>query len=439
MRDIFLVLVVLSGLGVTLRYPFVGVLLWEWFALMQPHREAFGFSRSMPLNLAIAVVTILSWLASKEPKRLPGHPIIVLLGLFLVWMTFNSFFAFNTAWSWPYWDRTWRVLLLGFMIAATANSRIRIEAVVWIAVISLLYYGVKGGVFTLITGGHFKVLGPPSTVIYDNNQMALALLTTLPLVEYLRSNAQSRMFSLGLAGALVATAIAVLGSYSRGAYVAMAAVALFALFKTRRKLVYLSILTIVLVPALYFMPESFYARVNTLNSVSSDSSFQGRLTAWEVALRYATDHFPFGAGFYGPQLPPIFNHYFPYDTPHAAHSIYFQVLGEHGYIGLFLYCSLLLVSFFACRKLGKAPRGEPLSWNQKLARMIQVSLIAFMVGGAALSMAYYDLFIVLISLLPPLSLLATRQSAASKSGVPLPEQAVAQPSGRRPGWRAAVQ
>src|SRR6185312_4305351 len=113
--------------------------------------------------------------------------------------------------------------------------------------------------------------------------------------------------SWGLGGSLVLTAIAVLGSYSRGAYVAMAAVALFALFKTRRKLVYLGILAAVLVPALYFMPESFYHRVNTLNSVNTDTSFQGRVMAWQVAFRYATDHFPFGAGFYGPQLAEIFN------------------------------------------------------------------------------------------------------------------------------------
>jgi probable O-glycosylation ligase (exosortase A-associated) len=445
MRDIFLVVAVLAGLGVTLRYPFVGVLIWEWFSLMQPHREAFGFSRTFPLNLAIAVVTILSWLISKEPKRIPPHSIIILLGLFLVWMTFNSIFAFNPAWSWIYWDRTWRVLILGFVIAALATNRTRIEAVIWVAAISLLYYGIKGGLFTVITGGHFKVLGPPSTIIFDNNQMALALLMTLPLVEYLRSNAQSKPMSWALGGAMVLTAIAVLGSYSRGAYIAMAVLATFALFKARRKLVYLTILVTVLVPALYFMPASFYERLNTLNSVDSDNSFQGRLNAWEVAFRYATDHFPFGAGFYGPQLTPIFNHYFPGEVPHAAHSIYFQVLGEHGFIGLIIYGSLLFVSFQACRRIGKAPRGQSLEWNQKLGRMIQTSLIAFLVGGAALSLAYYDLFIVLICLLPQLALLSARAPITSKNGFLVPAAAEVSGAAGRPsagtmvssGWRAA--
>src|SRR6202040_3604269 len=135
------------------RFPFVGVLLWEWFALGNPHREAFGFSQSLPLNLIIALATIVSWAISKEPKRIPAHSIIVLLALLLVWMTFDSIFAFDPAWSWPIWDRTWRTLFLGFFIAGLATNRTRIDALIWVAVISLLYYGVKGGVFTVMTGG----------------------------------------------------------------------------------------------------------------------------------------------------------------------------------------------------------------------------------------------------------------------------------------------
>src|SRR5215469_17844869 len=99
MRDIVLVIFVLMGLGVTLKYPFAGVLLWEWFSLMQPHEEAFGFSRSLPLNFVIAVVTVGSWLFSNEPKKIPLQPLTILLMLFLAWATFNSFFAFNPAWS----------------------------------------------------------------------------------------------------------------------------------------------------------------------------------------------------------------------------------------------------------------------------------------------------------------------------------------------------
>lgn len=413
MRDILLVIFVLIGLGFTLKRPFVGVLLWEWFSLQQPHQEAYGFSRHLPLNLVIAIVTVGSWLLSKEPKKIPFHPIIVLLCLFLAWATLNSFFAFDPAWSWPIWDRTWRIFVLGFMVAILATNKVRVDALMWVAAVSLLYYGVKGGLFTIITGGHSKVFGPPASIIGDNNQLALALLMILPIVDYLRTNTQSRLMSLALLGSEILTAVAVLGSYSRGAFVAMTAIALFALLKSKRKVLFLSVLIAIVVPAILFMPQSFMDRMNTIQDASSDTSFEGRVMAWKVAFMYATDHFPFGAGFYGPQLSGIFNAYFPGAMTHAAHSIYFQVLGENGFVGMAIYLGVVLLSFLICAQLSKRRKGLE-TWVQKLARMIQVSLVAFFVGGAALSMAYYDLFVVLVCLLPQLQRMVVRSAESSK-------------------------
>jgi len=410
MRDIWLVAWVSLGLGFTFRFPFVGVLIWEWFSLMNPHREAFGFSQSLPLNLIIALVTIFSWGISKEPKRIPRHSIIVLLALFLIWTTFNSFFAFNPAWSWQFWDRTWRILILGFVIAGMATNKTRIDALIWVAVISLLYYGVKGGVFTIETGGVYKVLGPDGTIIGDNNQLALALLMTMPLIEYLRTSVSFKPLSWLMGVTMVFTGIAIIGSYSRGAYIALAAIAILALLKARRKFVFLAALAIAAAAIYHFTPQEIIDRAATIQSADSDASFHGRWVAWQVAIKYATDHFPFGAGFYGPQLNEIFHYYFPTEGSHAAHSIYFQVLGEHGYIGLALYLALIIASFGLCWKLARTPQQEKTLWIRKLAGMMQISLFAFLVGGAALSMAYYDLFIILICIVPQLARLSQKAS-----------------------------
>ena len=405
MRDLFLVGVVAISVGFTLRFPFIGVLIWEWFALMNPHQEAFGFARSLPLNLIVAGSAVLSWVLSEEPKKIPRNAMTMLFLVFLVWMTFNSFFSFNTTWSWPYWDRTWRIFALGFLMAATATNRVRIDAIIWVAAISLMFYGVKGGIFTLTTGGTYKVYGPDSTIISDNNQLALAVLMSMPLIEYLRSTASSKLIKLILVACLVTSAVAVLGSYSRGAYIAMAAIGIFYLKQARRPLLYIAISIAVIIPALHFMPQSFFDRIDTLNSISQDGSFQGRVMAWKVAFRYATEHFPFGAGFYGPQLNAIFHQYFPGEEAHAAHSIYFQVLGEHGFIGLGIYLAIVLVAFKYCWSIMHRTWRLKDLWQHRLTRAIQTSLMAFFVGGAALSMAYYDLFVILALLLPPIAVL----------------------------------
>ena len=147
-----------------------------------------------------------------------------------------------------------------------------------------------------------------------------------------------------------------------------------------------------------FMPEKFWNRINTIQSAQEDTSFHGRLVAWQVAYKYANDHFPFGAGFYGPQLAQSFTRIFRRRRPHAAHSIYFQVLGEQGYIGLAIYLMIIAGAFWSSARIMRAARGrEEFAWAGDLAMMIQMSLIAFCVGGAALSMAYYDLFILCVS------------------------------------------
>jgi len=67
------------------------------------------------------------------------------------------------------------------------------------------------------------------------------------------------------------------------------------------------------------------------------------------------------------------------------------VLGEHGYVGLVLYLLMYLVVWrngtWVIKHAGKVPE---LEWATRLVRMLQVSLIGFMVGGAFLSLAYFD-------------------------------------------------
>jgi probable O-glycosylation ligase (exosortase A-associated) len=402
-RGLILLMGVLGGLGMTLAFPFVGVLLWSWFSLQQPHQDAYGFAHTAPLNLVIAIVTLAAWILSSERKTPRMGFIFWMLVIFLAWMTFNSFFAFDPAWSWPYWDRTWKTFLLGLVIAATATTRIRLYALVWILVISLFYYGIKGGLFTIITGGNFHVLGPPSTIIGDNNQLAVALLMVLPLANYLRGQvADKRIASLLMAGTVL-TIIAIVGTYSRGALIGLATLAVVMLLRARKRLVYLATLGVAILLIANFMPEHFFHRMDTISTATEDSSFEGRMYSWRVAFLYASDHFPFGAGFYGLQLGTIYRHYFPDRDPLAAHSIYFQVLGEHGFIGLGIYLTILAAALLRCARIISITRGQPeQQWAHDLAIAIQASLLVFSVAGAALSMAYYDLLVIEVGILLPL-------------------------------------
>jgi len=403
MRALFLVAVVIAGLAATLSYPFAGVLLWTWFTCMDPHQEAYGFAQSAPFNFIIACVTIAAWLFSKERKWPPIDATFVLICIFLAWITLNGFFAVDPAWSWPLWDRVWKTIALGLIIMAMGTNRVRVHALVWTVVISLLYYGIKGGLFTIVTGGHYRVHGSPNSMISDNNQLALALLMVLPLANYLRVHSADRRLSLGFAAAMVLSTVAVIGSYSRGAFLALVALAALAWFRSKRKVLYLLATLAVAGPLFYFMPQSYYDRINTIQSVDVDNSFQGRLMAWKVAFGFARDHFPFGSGFAGAERPAVFNSYLPGEKTHAAHSIYFEVLGDNGFVGLAIYLAILVVVFRNCFRIKRLTRNNPnMAWASDMADMILLSLFVFCVGGAALSMAYYDVFFIWAGLLSAL-------------------------------------
>jgi probable O-glycosylation ligase (exosortase A-associated) len=116
-----------------------------------------------------------------------------------------------------------------------------------------------------------------------------------------------------------------------------------------------------------------------------------RINAWETAFNVARDR-PLGAGFEFAS-PSAFARYAPDPSePRAAHSIYFQVLGEHGFVGLGLFLLLWLLVWLDTGWIVRRARDRnELEWASDLARMIQVSLVGYFVGGAFLSHAYYDL------------------------------------------------
>lgn len=412
MRDIVLVSAIMIGVWATLRYPFVGVLLWAWLSIASPHQEAWGFSKSIPLNLIVAGVTIGAWFAQPNRRLPPPNFLYGAFIAFLIWVTLASFFATYPGWSWQFWDRCWKTIILGLFVAALADNKVRIHALVWVIVVSLFHYGVKGGLFTLVTGGQFHVVGPSGTYITDNNSLALALLLGLPLANYLRMQTEAKWLSTGILIAMGLTVVAIFGSQSRGAFLGLAALLFAGVLRVRHRFLYIAIALALIYPVLQFMPEQYHERIASIASATDDGSFMGRVVAWKVAFYCAIDHFPFGAGFYTPQLPSVYNAYFPTEHPHAAHSIYFQVLGEHGFIGFGIYLSLIIGSFIQAARIRKLSRHHvELNWAYDLASMIQLSLIAFCVGGAALSMAYYDVFIISAALLMPMSELVRKHLA----------------------------
>ncbi|MCW5623688.1 MAG: putative O-glycosylation ligase, exosortase A system-associated [Burkholderiales bacterium] len=141
---------------------------------------------------------------------------------------------------------------------------------------------------------------------------------------------------------------------------------------------------------LLFMPDEWWERMGTIKTYEQDESAMGRINAWWMTWNLAKDRF-FGGGFeiYDTH---VFGLYAPIpEDVHAAHSIYFQVLGEHGFGGLFFYLCVWFSTWFTIRWVRKNAKARQQQWAVDLASMSEVSLIGYAVGGAFLSLSYFDL------------------------------------------------
>ena len=391
MRDILITIIILGSLPFILKSPAIGGLMWVWVSVMNPHTQAWGFATHLPFAFIIAIATMLSLTMTREPKSLPLTPVSVLLLLFVGWMNVTAPFALLPEASWVQWNKVMKIMLMSFVIMMVIRTRRDIVRLVWVLVGSIGYYGVKGGIFTIRSGGTERVWGPEDTFIGDNNALALALIITIPLMYYLQQNTDKRWLRHGLSAAMLLSALAALGSYSRGGLLAIAAMGLFMWLKSDRKLVLGALLGAVAPLLLAFMPERWAERMDTINTYQDDESAMGRLNAWRMAWNLARDRFP-GGGF-DVSDGGIFARYAPNPMDvHAAHSIYFQVLGEHGFVGLLIYLALGVATWRTAGAIIRRTRGQPeLRWAHGLATMSQASLIGFAVGGAFLSLLYFDM------------------------------------------------
>jgi putative inorganic carbon (HCO3(-)) transporter len=366
---------------------------------MNPHRLTYGFAYNFPFAAVIAGVTALSLFTSKAPKRMPVTPVTATLLVFMAWMSLTSFFALEPNLVWLEWNRVSKTFFMVIITVMLINTEKDLKLLVWVVALSLGIFGLKGGLFTLASGGNFRVFGPDGSYIAENNSMALALVTTLPLIWYLRLQMKNKWMVLGLTFITAMTAVSTVGSYSRGALVGGVAMLFFLWCHSHKKAQTAIILMAVVGLIMVVMPSAWFDRMNTIDEYHEDGSALGRINAWQFAINIASN-FPLGGGF-NVFTPRMFKMYAPDPLNyHVAHSIWFQVLGDHGFVGLFLFIMLMIFAWRTATRVRKHCGQNPeLKWAADLSRMCQVCIIGYAVSGSFLSLAYFDLYYDIIIIL----------------------------------------
>ncbi len=405
MRDIAVVLFFIAVSFAAFRRPFYGALLWVLFGLMNPHRLAYGFAYSMPFAQMAVIVTVLAAAYHLREVRWPRSVQMNLLLVFIAWMGITTAAAIVRDPSITKYIDVLKVLGMTIVVATMIRTREEIMGLVWVMVASIGFFGFKGGIFTIATGGNFRVWGPPGSLVQGNNELAVALVMTIPLAYFLTTNLQVardfypasrvpiKVLRAGGILTMLLCAASAIGSQSRGALLAILAMGTVLWWRSHSKVSIAAVFIAAVMVALPLLPDTWFERMSTIQTYGEDLSALQRINAWETAINIARDRFT-GAGFTTAHAS-VFAMYSPrpgVEWIYVAHSIYFQVLGDHGWIGLSLYLLLWVSTYAGAGRVYRlAKKHTELAWAANLMSMCKVSLVGFAVGGAFLSLAYWDM------------------------------------------------
>ena len=414
MRDLLMLGVMLGMVPMAFMNGFVAFLLWTYTSMMAPHVYLYGFMigfRYVFVFAALALGALVLGRVKDRGRFLVDTPTVLIM-VFVTHATLSALFSMQPNFHIAYRQE---FLIKGMAMALAApfflTSRWRIHLTVIVLVAGLGFHGIITGLKVIASGGGHTVKGIPNSTLSDNNLFALGMVMLLPLCLYLAKYSQhyvAKWASLATFGLCVT---AVLGSSSRGGFLALAILGFWYWITSPRKLVSAVLVAIVAVGIVQFAPEQWFERIETIKDADSDQSFLGRVAAWKVSVNIANDHPIFGGGFDATQIQWIWEKY--KNTPNfihidiaemtakAAHSNYFQVLGDLGYLGLLIFLALLASAFVTSRKIKRLAKRVPggNAWAVDLSTAITLSLVAFMAGGAGVSLAYFELMYLLVVML----------------------------------------
>jgi len=408
MRDILVLAIILGSLPAAFLNPFYGVLLWIWVAYFNPHRFTYGIAYTFPVAMVLAVPTIAGTLFTKQRNKnvFTRETVLLLIlwswfGITLFCATLNPLFSMHVAEGRDQLIIITKILLMIGLTVLLTNSPQRLRLLLLVTVFSFGALAVKGALFGVRTSGDFRVWGPPDSFLADNNDFGLAQNIVLPLMFFMAGSESNRWLRWALRVCFFASALVVLLTYSRGALLGIAAGMTFIVLKSRHKLLAGVALVLAAMAVLSFAPQQWQERMDNFFAGKLDQSANQRLVSWKFAWNVA-EAYPITGGGMQCFTPEMFARFSKEPIPGGGlssgpHSIYFQTLGEQGFVGLGLFLTLIATCVLSLRKLRKLVRvSPPLQWIIPYANGLEGGFYAFLVSGAFLGRAYFDLFYQLV-------------------------------------------
>lgn len=422
MRDIIVVAIILGSAPICFISPYFGILMWYWVSYFNPHRFTWSFAYNFPVALAVAVPTLAGTLfAKKSLKSLLTRESLLLAGLW-AWYAVTylhaqsvPLFAMHMSDAAYEMSHISKILLMSFVMILVVTTRERLRGVLLVSAGSLGLLAIKGTIFGLRTSGDSRVWGPPDSFLADNNAFALALNMSVPFLFFLARRETNRWIRRLLYLAFVCSVASVILTYSRGGMLGLAVVLLAITLKSRHKILGLSAIAVAGLLLVAFAPGAWIDRMSKVAHGKLDLSAEQRLVSWGTAWNFSHDYPITGGGFDTLPDVAVFQRYQPRPLPlgfksSAAHSIYFQLLSDQGFVGLGLFLTTLGLCFVSLWKIRYMVRALPdAGWIVDYCHMTEAAMLGFLTSGAFLSFVYLDVIYQVIALVVVLKVLFAQE------------------------------
>jgi probable O-glycosylation ligase (exosortase A-associated) len=222
--------------------------------------------------------------------------------------------------------------------------------------------------------------------------MGLALNMTLPIYYFLAVSEAKKWMKWVFGSLFIMTIPVIFSTWSRGAMVGLVTVfcSLLTFVSLKQRLILIPVVATGIAVALVFAPEAWRQRMDPTRENAIDTSAQARLNVWQFSRNLAADY-PIAGGGFMTFTPELFTLYGPPgQRAMAPHSVYFQLLAEHGFVGLGIYLWMLGSFFLTARKLVKEARNRGDDTVRQYSKMLQFAVVGFATSGLFLGRAYFD-------------------------------------------------
>jgi putative inorganic carbon (HCO3(-)) transporter len=397
LHQLLFLVVYLGLLPTILVSPCAGALIYQWLDNL-PAPQVYSVTLiQTDLSFIAGALTFFIWLV-REKKALPRAPLLlVLVVAMLIWINITSYKALLPAADAYEWNLMNKEIGFAILTALMLSTRTRLEAFVWVFILCVIYFSVPSAIKVLISGGSGGigagevVTGATNSLFGDRVTLSVILSMALPLALYLGRQATLlpprllKWAKPGMLGAAASFLIAIIGTFARTGLVAGGATLFMLAARSRRKIGAVLAIAAAVLGLLAIIPSNWFTRMDTITDYQQHGSAESRILAWKWSWHFALAHPIFGGGYQVFELEgkDIFGHWI------EAHNIFFSVMAEQGFVGLALFCSIILVTYRSCGKIQRRVRDrQDLAWAADLARAVQVAVVAYCVGGMFVSIDY---------------------------------------------------